>query len=230
MVNNFEVIDFHAHILPKADHGSNSVEVSRRQLELAVKAGVNEIIATPHFYPQSDTVDSFLRRRNAACAELVNLDISSDLRLRMGAEVLLCPNMDKMLGIEKLCIEGTRVLLIEMPFVEKWDKAHLSTLDRIKNNGFVVVIAHIERYTSVNVQEIIQRQISVQVNGDYARNLKKRNTVKKCMEAGLLVALGSDVHGIGKHYGNFRKTLERWNHSGINVMQRTVEILKDERL
>ena len=43
-------IDFHAHILPRCDHGSDGWETSRQQLKLAREAGVEVICATSHFY------------------------------------------------------------------------------------------------------------------------------------------------------------------------------------
>ena len=39
-------IDFHAHIIPHADHGSSSVESAIKQLEEAKKAEVDYIVAT----------------------------------------------------------------------------------------------------------------------------------------------------------------------------------------
>ena len=45
----FDVVDFHTHILPGADHGSDSVETTLRQLEFARDAGVKRLIATSHF-------------------------------------------------------------------------------------------------------------------------------------------------------------------------------------
>lgn len=44
-------VDFHSHILPKADHGSESVEMSLMQLYCAEKAGVDTIVATPPLLP-----------------------------------------------------------------------------------------------------------------------------------------------------------------------------------
>ena len=60
------MIDFHSHILPKVDHGSNSLETSIKQLELAKKYGVTDVVATSHFYPQSNCDSAFLDRRDAA--------------------------------------------------------------------------------------------------------------------------------------------------------------------
>ncbi|MDL2302574.1 hypothetical protein LJC58_09505 [Lachnospiraceae bacterium OttesenSCG-928-D06] len=67
MVKN---IDFHAHILPGMDHGCKNCKMSEKQLEIAGKYGVNRIVATPHFYAQEETVDSFLQRRKEAILEI----------------------------------------------------------------------------------------------------------------------------------------------------------------
>ena len=43
------ITDFHSHVLPGADHGSDSVETSERQLELVDGAGIDRVVAAPHF-------------------------------------------------------------------------------------------------------------------------------------------------------------------------------------
>lgn len=40
-------MDFHAHILPGADHGSRDLDHSLRQLRAAKAVGVDTIVATP---------------------------------------------------------------------------------------------------------------------------------------------------------------------------------------
>ena len=57
------IIDFHSHILPNADHGCSDVREALRQLRLAKKFGTTDIVATPHFEPENDTVSSFPFRR-----------------------------------------------------------------------------------------------------------------------------------------------------------------------
>lgn len=56
-------LDYHAHILPGCDHGSDGLATSLKQVEMAASAGVKTICATPHFYPHKESVESFLRRR-----------------------------------------------------------------------------------------------------------------------------------------------------------------------
>ena len=62
---DIDIIDFHSHILPGADHGSSSVETSLAQLNSAKNAGVTRLIATPHFYPHRHTLEKFLARNNS---------------------------------------------------------------------------------------------------------------------------------------------------------------------
>ena len=61
-----EIIDFHSHILPGIDDGSRNVEESIALLRKEAEQGITHVIATPHFYPQHDTPERFLKRRNEA--------------------------------------------------------------------------------------------------------------------------------------------------------------------
>ena len=110
--NHNEIVDFHAHILPGADHGSDSVETSLKQLTLAKNASVNTIIATPHFYPHVHSVEEFLKIRNQAYISLESAKEADMPKIILGAEVLLCVGIDRLAGIDKLCIEGTKTILI----------------------------------------------------------------------------------------------------------------------
>ena len=60
------MIDFHTHILPRMDDGSRSVEESLEMLDSMRQQGVKTVFATPHFYANDESVDSFLERREAS--------------------------------------------------------------------------------------------------------------------------------------------------------------------
>ena len=66
-----DLVDFHSHILPGADHGSDSIDTTLFQLNSAMACGIDRIIATPHFYPNIHTVEDFLTRRNASYEALM---------------------------------------------------------------------------------------------------------------------------------------------------------------
>lgn len=60
------MIDFHSHVLPGIDDGSDCVEESLEMLHTAKNQGVSTMLATPHFYAQDVSVDHFLEKRKKA--------------------------------------------------------------------------------------------------------------------------------------------------------------------
>lgn len=207
MINNteFELVDFHSHILPGADHGSDSLDVSIAQLNLAKSAGVTRIVVTPHFYPQSHTVERFLKRRNSAFKQLDSFLRNDMPEIRLGAEVLLCKNLHKMEGINELCIFGTDTILIELPFSDH-SKIYVDSVSELIKSGLSVVIAHADRYDRLIVEEYISIGAKLQLNASSLTRLIKPKHLFDWIDRGLVVALGSDIHRIDKKaYNNFSK-------------------------
>ena len=62
--------DFHAHLLPALDDGSDSLETSLAMLEAWRSQGIGRVCATPHFYAERTTPERFLRRRAEALEAL----------------------------------------------------------------------------------------------------------------------------------------------------------------
>ena len=58
------MIDFHCHILPEMDDGSKDAGMSLAMLDMEREQGVTEVVFTPHFYAQEDSVVHFLRKEN----------------------------------------------------------------------------------------------------------------------------------------------------------------------
>lgn len=200
-------LDFHAHILPGCDHGSRDMKTSLKQLELAKEAGVEVICATPHFYPNADSIDGFLKRRTA-CAEEMNAGMPENMpKVLLGAEVLICDGADKLDGIENLRLEGTKYLLIEMPFF-KWGRELVETVRRLnENDGIIPVLAHADRYPKEAVEELIDMGIQVQLNAESLCRIFRGRHLRTWIEAGNVFALGSDIHGTDTGY-------RYWNKSG----------------
>ena len=59
-----EVIDFHSHVLPGIDDGSRNIETSIEMLRLSRNAGVDRMIATPHFMRTRIESNIFLKNGN----------------------------------------------------------------------------------------------------------------------------------------------------------------------
>ena len=152
-MNGNGITDFHSHILPGADHGSKNRETTKRQLEILKSIGVERVVATPHFYPQIDSVESFLEKRAAAVERLQSIYDAKMPTVFPGAEVLVCPGIDHMQHLDKLCIPGTDVILLEMP-MSGWSAEIIETVRRISASGLVAVMAHIDRYKKTEIAKL----------------------------------------------------------------------------
>ena len=110
------VIDFHSHILPEIDDGSRNVETSIGMLRMCREQGVDIMIATPHFYADSNRVERFVENRKNAYDKVMaeNADIP---HIMMGAEVAFFDGISRAERVDALTIEGTNIMLLEMPFV-----------------------------------------------------------------------------------------------------------------
>ena len=189
--------DFHAHLLPDIDCSGNP-EISVQLLNEIKLSGVQNVVLTPHFYPQHhNNVEDFLETRDKHINKLLNKMKEKNLsgiNLIPAAEVLLCPRLEKMKNLKKLCIQGTNTILIEMPDLP-WSNMLLESLQRIKNKlDLEVVIAHADRYGKYSSQNLIDMGFKLQINSDSTVNLLTRGVVLKWAKKDFIYALGSDKH------------------------------------
>lgn len=223
------MIDFHTHMLPGADHGSDSLETSLEQLRLLNNAGVTDAVATPHFYPERDSVSAFLDRRKKA-AELLCSALTAELpTVYEGAEVLVCPGMENMEGLGRLCIQGTNVLLLEMPF-SRWNDRLYETVYNISHMGVNVVMAHINRYPERAAHRLVfECGVSVQLNSECFARPRERKLISKWLDSGCVVAFGSDIHGSDKNASasalRLAQMVEKAGEAGERVMKKSASLL-----
>lgn len=201
------MIDMHAHILPGVDHGSQSVKMSLELLEKAMEVGIDTVVATPHFYPGPDTLQSFLDKRERGRAKLMQAmqQRSLDCTILMGCEVNLRFGLSE-LDLRPLCIEGTDILLLEMPWGgDSWQNwAYNEISDIIDKQHLRLLIAHIDRYDTASVMELFQCfPLMGQINARSVVSLLRRNKVRKYLQNGYVWALGSDVHCSVDEYNMF---------------------------
>ena len=211
-VDSIGNVDFHAHILQGADHGSRSVETSLKQLSYAELCGIKKVIATPHFYPHKHTVEGFLSRRQKAYDEL-GKEYSGNIDVLLGAEVLLCEGLENLGGLDALCIQGTKTLLVELPFSD-FRSSYVETLRKITKRGFDVVLAHVDRYPREDIESLVDVGITrFQVNADALAGLLKPKQIVHWINLGYVIALGSDIHGDDpkayKRYSKAKKYLNK---------------------
>ena len=224
------LLDFHAHILPHMDHGSSRTATAHGQLELIHAAGVGEVCATSHFYPQSTLPDRFLSERERSREHLLHTYGDRPRpRLLMGAEVLICPGLENMEGLSDLCVEGTRVLLLEMPFTQRdWDRSLYHTVREIRRMDILPVLAHVDRYPRTVIETMFEQGMIGQLNAVSLHRLIKPRHLLRWIDEGHIVALGSDLHGCDPAaYRPFEKFVRTDPASAEAIMERTQELLKD---
>ena len=132
-------------------------------LEQAKRMGTNLMVATPHFYGDSETPTSFLKRRACAAEQLLRAGYRKDKhpRLLLGAEVAYFPGIGRCDDLSHLCIVGTRMILIEMPF-RPWSQTMLEDLYAVQTNlELIPVLAHIERYPDMHSASMIMSSNSI---------------------------------------------------------------------
>ena len=221
------LIDFHSHILPGADHGSSGIEETLNQLSLMHDAGVDTVVATPHFYPNRHRIEDHLRKIASSAEKLAERPVKTP-RICLGAEVLHCDGLENMEGLDRLCIRGTKVLLLELPMSE-WNGDLFDTVDALAHS-YTVVLAHIDRYVrghAREIEELLSMGALAQINTDVFSYFGERRRIAPFLESERLVAFGSDLHNADhKTYQRFLAAKKRLDPVWDDVMLRTARLLE----
>ena len=202
--------DFHSHILPGVDDGSNSIEQSITILNMLRESDVRTVVATPHFYYSHTDVPTFLKERDEAYNKLMAaIEPGKYPHIVKGAEVLLTTDIADMEGLEKLCIENTSYILIELPY-SYWSGWVFRALEDIISRGLKPIIAHIDRYTEAtesNLANIFYLKCLIQLNVDSIVNKRTKRKVLKYIKYGGIQLLGSDTHDDVKRPPKFNEAM-----------------------
>ena len=202
------MIDLHCHILPNVDDGSKSIEETIAILKRAEKAGFNTICFTPH-YAEPQYLNS--KQQNEKILEQVKekikvYDIQIDVLL--GNEVFIRPNIENLLQNQQITtLANTQYVLIEVPMFQELPQEIIkSMLDTVKQKGFKVVIAHPERYISIQknpskILEYFGEDVIFQGNyasilGAYGKDAQK--TIKKLLKDKMIHYFSSDIHHLDR--------------------------------
>lgn len=198
------MLDFHMHVLPGIDDGSQDVETSLEMLRRTGADNIDTVAATPHFYAEENSPKTFLARRAAAYERLMSAaeaqpDFEAMPRIRLGAEVRYFGGMSHTEELDSLCLSGTELLLLEMPFVP-WNERMLRDVEDIGRRGIQVVAAHIERYMDIQSRKIMGRFMDmgllIQTNASFFLNRRTGRKALRMLAEGRIHFLGSDSHNV----------------------------------
>ena len=206
------MIDFHSHILAKIDDGSHDIDESIQLINLLSSQGVKTVIATPHFYANDEPVEHFLSRRKKAFDSLCENLPSNAPKILLGAEVKYYQGISRMESLDSLCISGTNLLLLEMPFT-KWTEYTMKELiELVSLNNVTVVLAHIERYLKLQGSKTLNRfldcGILMQTNASSFVDIFSRRKALKLLRDGKVQVIGSDCHNLNSRPPQMDKAFE----------------------
>lgn len=209
------LLDIHTHILPQMDDGSRSVEESLEMLRAEAQQGVDTVVLTPHFYATREAPDKFLARRAASLEMLQRaMEVQQDLpALRVGAEVAYYEGMGRSEHLENLCIQGTRVVLVEMPFCE-WSQRMYNELAEMREvRGIQPILAHVERYLAFQPRDVVERlcamNMCIQVNAEFFARWQTSRAAIRLLEERLIHFIGTDCHNLKHRSPNYGKAAEK---------------------
>lgn len=210
------MLDIHSHFLPKMDDGSKSTEMSMEMLRTSRKQGVRTIVSTSHFYGTEESPESFLRRRRHAADKLLPLLSDSEPEILLGAEVFYYPGISYSDSIPRLAIEGTNLIMIEMPFITWSDRIFDELLSFQYNHRLHIVLAHVERYQSIQKRDmflnLFEQPFYFQCNASAFNSYRSRKLALKMIDSGQLHFLGTDCHNTDRRPPNMddaRKVIEK---------------------
>lgn len=192
------MIDFHSHILPGIDDGSDSVKTSLSMLASLREQRVDTVCATSHFYATERSPERFLYKRAKAFDTLCEVLPADAPAILLGAEVLYFPGMSSMKELPKLCLEGTNILLLEMPFTP-WSKHMIREVRDLAHAGdYTVLLAHIDRYYHQQPLSVwdtfLADGVYMQANADAFLRFSSRRKALKFLREERIHVLGTDCH------------------------------------
>ena len=208
------MIDFHTHILPGIDDGSSSTAESINMLKSLESQGVKKVVFTPHFYAYSNDIEEFCKNRRHSFRKLKRELLKTDINIEiyLGCEVLYFDEIWCVQNLEKLCLSGTKYILVEMPF-SRWTRSMVEAFMKIQEQGITPIIAHVDRYLRYNSNldvffDLAENGIFFQVNSDFIKHVLLRNKIIKLFKYGLIRSIGSDCHGMKRRTPDYIEAID----------------------
>ena len=187
------MIDFHNHILPNQDDGSNSLEVSLSMLKHAANQGITDVVNTVHFqHPKVELLEINNSKISLAirCLQEELDKRKIPITLHFGAEVFFLPNLLEIINNPLVTFGKRTYILMECNVYD------------LKIQGVTPIIAHPVRYKQVQeniflVYEWLNSGCLIQVDaGSLIGTLGKKSKVaaEKIINNQWCQILGSDAH------------------------------------
>lgn len=198
------MIDIHTHLLPNFDDGARSVEEARNLIGIIKEQGFSNVVLSSHFYTDRETCDAFCTRYDKAYTNFIDNNCF-DIKPLRGAEVSVGINFFHLPPNERLLIEGTQYILLELPFCDKLPDWVYYGIAKELTYGYIPIIAHVEKYPyfSLKIAEKLKNAGALlQVNASSLTDTFRRRAMK-LFKKNHVDFLASDTHNEGKRPPKF---------------------------
>lgn len=201
-----QICDIHIHLVPMADDGSASMEMSLSMLYEAYQQGVRSVFATPHSSAFDDPGNGVMARLSALREQAAVY--FPEMKLYPGCEVRC--DFYQMDGIRRALtagkypsLNGSRYVLAEF---SPWDTGEHaeSCMQALIGDGWIPVIAHAERYAWLRgchdrVEALRQMGCRIQINASSLAQEEEpiRSWARALVQREQADFLGSDAHNTG---------------------------------
>lgn len=194
-----DMVDFHNHILPGIDDGSQSIAQSLMMLDLYQDLEIKAVIASPHIYKElyPNTPESISKSFETLSPKAIQKNVQIK---GYAAEYLVDDFFLEHLqnNTSLLCCFDQHVL-IEIPFFGTL-KLLEQAVFTMQNMGYTAVLAHPERYANLKNESLNNlriRGVKLQLNalslmGHYSTEVKKK--ASEWLTRGLYDFVGTDAH------------------------------------
>ena len=229
-------LDIHSHILPNVDDGARDTQTAIKLLEMLKEQGVTHVIATPHFYPDTDNSEEFSELVADAFFNLSNQIKGMDLpQIYLGCELHYFGGMGKSKSLGQFVIKGTNYILLELPYNLPITKTVIQDIiDIAEIQGFKPILAHIERYKRAKGFKKLLKLISdgyalAHINATAVVSKEDARLFGRLIKGGFVSYLASDTHSVKNRPPMIKQALdaiaERMGKSYANRL-----IIKSNRL
>ena len=191
--------DWHCHLLPGVDDGASDIGESLAILREYERCGISRVWLTPHI--MEDIPNSTPDLKSAF--ERLKMEYDGPVELRLASENMLDNLFLERLEADDLLPlgEGGRHLLVETSYFNPpAEMDHL--LKRIREKGYIPVLAHPERYVYMDMArygQLFSEGVLLQLNlfslvGRYGPAAREK--ALKLLKNGMYALSGSDTHSL----------------------------------
>lgn len=195
------MIDCHSHLIFGIDDGSKTIEESIKMIEIYIQNGYKGAICTSHLYPDryKYELDTYKENFNILSFYLKKNNI--DFEIFTGNEIHISAEpIEKVMSNKALTLANSKYLLIELPFNREITNIKEYCYN-IVLNGFIPILAHIERYNIFRNDLNLARELSdvgvlFQINLSSLKDKKSEiyNLTKQLLDNKLISIAATDSH------------------------------------